>query len=129
MSEKELLSAIDDCIRAVEQLKRPASIKFIQEVSQLIADCFKNEKGPCPAILRFVKTENFCLVQHTKNRRIAGHGPFSFLKLRNCQSVRPDLGWSVHRKTDRLFYGIFQYFIPIFCPRESNTTGCVGWII
>lgn len=41
MTEK-LLSAIDDCIRAVEQLKRPASVQFIQEVSLLIADCFKN---------------------------------------------------------------------------------------
>jgi D-sedoheptulose 7-phosphate isomerase len=38
---KELLKAIDDCIRAVEQLKKPASIQFIEEVSQLIADCFK----------------------------------------------------------------------------------------
>ncbi len=38
----KLLSAIDDCIRAVEQLKRPTSVKFIQEVSGLIADCFKN---------------------------------------------------------------------------------------
>lgn len=37
-----LLSAIEDCIRAVEQLKRPASVKFIREVSLLIADCFKN---------------------------------------------------------------------------------------
>lgn len=40
MNDK-LLSAIDDCIQAIEQLKRPSSIKFIQEVSSLLADCFK----------------------------------------------------------------------------------------
>jgi len=39
---QELVLAIDDCIRAVEQLKKPSSIKFIIEVSDLIAACFKN---------------------------------------------------------------------------------------
>lgn len=42
MANNELLNAIDDCIRAVEQLKRPASIQFIEAVSRLIADCFEN---------------------------------------------------------------------------------------
>jgi D-sedoheptulose 7-phosphate isomerase len=36
----EVIHAIDDCIRALEQLKRPSSLAFIQEVSVLIADCF-----------------------------------------------------------------------------------------
>ena len=39
--QKELLNAIDDCIRAVEQLKHPSSLKFIQETALALADCFK----------------------------------------------------------------------------------------
>lgn len=38
--QKELLNAIDDCIRAVEQLKNPSSLRFIEEVSKALADCF-----------------------------------------------------------------------------------------
>lgn len=38
--QDHLLKAIDDCIEAVQQLKRPASILFMQQVSSLLADCF-----------------------------------------------------------------------------------------
>jgi D-sedoheptulose 7-phosphate isomerase len=38
--QKKLLSAIDDCIRAVEQLKKPAALLFMQEVVQALAACF-----------------------------------------------------------------------------------------
>lgn len=38
--QKNLLKAIDDCIRAVEQLKLPTSLLFLQQVSQALADCF-----------------------------------------------------------------------------------------
>lgn len=38
--KNKLLKAIDDCIRAVEQLKLPASLLFIQQVSQALAACF-----------------------------------------------------------------------------------------
>jgi D-sedoheptulose 7-phosphate isomerase len=37
---KKLLNAIDDCIRAVEQLKLPASLLFIEQVSHALANCF-----------------------------------------------------------------------------------------
>lgn len=39
--QKELLNAIEDCIRAVEQLKEPASVAFIQDVAYALAECFK----------------------------------------------------------------------------------------
>jgi D-sedoheptulose 7-phosphate isomerase len=38
--QKELLNAIDDCIRAVEQLKKPSSLLFIENVSYALANCF-----------------------------------------------------------------------------------------
>lgn len=38
--QKKLLKAIDDCIRAVEQLKLPTSLLFMQQVSHALADCF-----------------------------------------------------------------------------------------
>lgn len=38
--QKKLLEEIENCIRAVEQLKLPASLVFMQEVSQCIAHCF-----------------------------------------------------------------------------------------
>jgi D-sedoheptulose 7-phosphate isomerase len=38
--QKPLLDALDDCIRAIEQLKSLTSLSFIQEVAQLIATCF-----------------------------------------------------------------------------------------
>jgi D-sedoheptulose 7-phosphate isomerase len=38
--QKNLLKSIDDCIRAVEQLKLPASLLFMHEVSHVVADCF-----------------------------------------------------------------------------------------
>jgi len=41
--QKKLLTAIDDCIRAIEQLKLPTSLFFIEQTSQMIASCF--EKG------------------------------------------------------------------------------------
>ena len=37
---KTLIDAIDDCIRAVEQLKSSLALNFIQNVSHLIANCF-----------------------------------------------------------------------------------------
>lgn len=40
--QKELLNAINDCIRAVEQLKLPSSLLFIEQVSQALAQCFAN---------------------------------------------------------------------------------------
>ena len=38
--KKNLLNAIDDCIRAVEQLKRPTSLLFMHEVVKALVDCF-----------------------------------------------------------------------------------------
>lgn len=38
--QKKLLNAIDDCLRAVEQLKLPTSILFMQQVSHALATCF-----------------------------------------------------------------------------------------
>lgn len=38
--QKKLLNAIDDCIRAIEQLRQPSSLLFMQQVTQAIADCF-----------------------------------------------------------------------------------------
>lgn len=40
--QKELLNAIEDCVRAIEQLKSPSSVSFIQNASQALATCFKN---------------------------------------------------------------------------------------
>lgn len=38
--QKKLLNAIDDCIRAVEQLKRPLSLLFMQQAAEALAACF-----------------------------------------------------------------------------------------
>lgn len=37
---KKLLNAIDDCVRAIEQLKQPTSILFMEQVVKALADCF-----------------------------------------------------------------------------------------
>lgn len=37
----KLLNEIELCIQAIEQLKRPASVQFIQDVAQALADCFR----------------------------------------------------------------------------------------
>lgn len=42
IAQNSLLNAIDDCIRAVEQLKKPSSLFFIQEAARTIATCFQN---------------------------------------------------------------------------------------
>jgi D-sedoheptulose 7-phosphate isomerase len=39
--EKKILSAVDDGIRAIEFLKLPYSLQFIQNAALAIADCFK----------------------------------------------------------------------------------------
>ncbi len=36
-----LLGSIDDCMKAVEQLKAPESLRFLREASQTISDCFR----------------------------------------------------------------------------------------
>ena len=38
--QKKLLRSIDDCIRAVEQLRLPTSLLFMQHVSHALAACF-----------------------------------------------------------------------------------------
>jgi D-sedoheptulose 7-phosphate isomerase len=38
--QKDLLNAIDDCIQAVQQLKQPHALFFIENVSHAIAECF-----------------------------------------------------------------------------------------
>lgn len=38
--ETKLLNGIDRCIKAVEQLKKPLSVQFIQNVAAALADCF-----------------------------------------------------------------------------------------
>ncbi len=38
--QKNLLKAIDDCVQAVEQLKLPHSLFFMQQVSHALAACF-----------------------------------------------------------------------------------------
>lgn len=38
--QKKLLQAIQDCVHAIEQLKEPASLLFMQQVSHALADCF-----------------------------------------------------------------------------------------
>lgn len=39
--QKKLLDIIQDCIAAVEQLKNKSSLIFIEEVSEVLANCFK----------------------------------------------------------------------------------------
>ncbi|WP_068471141.1 D-sedoheptulose-7-phosphate isomerase [Candidatus Protochlamydia phocaeensis] len=39
--QNNLLQAIDDCIRAVEQLKLPSSLLFMQQAAAVLADCFQ----------------------------------------------------------------------------------------
>ena len=41
--QKKILHAIDDCMRAIEQLKHPMSLTFIEQVAQLLASCFKRD--------------------------------------------------------------------------------------
>ena len=38
--QTKLLKAIDDCISAMEQLKKPASLLFMQQVAYALASCF-----------------------------------------------------------------------------------------
>lgn len=38
--QKKLGHAVDDCIRAVEQLKLPSSLRFMEQASQAVAACF-----------------------------------------------------------------------------------------
>lgn len=38
--QKKLLNAIDDCVQAVAQLKKPSSLDFINQVSRALAHCF-----------------------------------------------------------------------------------------
>ncbi len=38
---KKILEAIENCTRAIEQLKLPSSLDFIQHVSEALATCFK----------------------------------------------------------------------------------------
>jgi D-sedoheptulose 7-phosphate isomerase len=38
--QNKLLNAIDDCIRAVEQLKLPSSLAFMEQTAQALAACF-----------------------------------------------------------------------------------------
>lgn len=39
---QRLLTAIDDSIRALEQLKQPQAVEFIEDVAQLLAACFRS---------------------------------------------------------------------------------------
>lgn len=41
--QTKLAESINECIRAIEQLKTPVAVEFIQDVAQLLKDCF--EKG------------------------------------------------------------------------------------
>lgn len=38
--QKKLLHAIQDCVHAIEQLKEPTSLLFMQQASHALADCF-----------------------------------------------------------------------------------------
>lgn len=38
--QKNLLKAIQDCVCAIEQLKEPAALLFMQQVSHALAECF-----------------------------------------------------------------------------------------
>jgi D-sedoheptulose 7-phosphate isomerase len=40
--DDQLLNAIDDCVRAIEQLKKPSSLIFIEQVAQALTICFQN---------------------------------------------------------------------------------------
>jgi len=40
----KLLDAVEDCIKAIEQLRNPASIHFIRDVGTLLANCFSDGK-------------------------------------------------------------------------------------
>lgn len=42
--QTKLLNGIEDCIKAVQQLRLPESVQFIQAASQLLADCFSAGK-------------------------------------------------------------------------------------
>ena len=44
MMQKKLCHAVDDCIRAVEQLKLPSSLRFMEQASQAVAACFDRGK-------------------------------------------------------------------------------------
>jgi D-sedoheptulose 7-phosphate isomerase len=39
--ETKILKAVDDGVRAIEFLKRPESLEFIQNTARLLADCFR----------------------------------------------------------------------------------------
>lgn len=39
--QKKLIEAVDDCIKAMEQLKAPTSLLFMQQVAEAIAICFE----------------------------------------------------------------------------------------
>lgn len=41
---QQLLRAIDDSLKALEQLKQPQSLAFIEDVADALATCFKNGK-------------------------------------------------------------------------------------
>ena len=38
---RRLLNEIDNCVKAVEQLKQPENLQFILQVAQLLVECFK----------------------------------------------------------------------------------------
>lgn len=38
--QKKLLDAIEDCLQALRQLKKPTSVLFIEQVAQALATCF-----------------------------------------------------------------------------------------
>lgn len=40
--EKKILNAIEDCIKALEQLREPSSVCFIRYVAEALANCFSN---------------------------------------------------------------------------------------
>jgi D-sedoheptulose 7-phosphate isomerase len=39
--QKQLIAAVNDCVRAVEQLKKPDSLLFMQDAAHKLADCFR----------------------------------------------------------------------------------------
>ena len=40
--QQKILQAVDDGVRAIEFLKKPESLVFIQNAARMIADCFRN---------------------------------------------------------------------------------------
>lgn len=42
--QKEILQAVDDAVRAIEGMKDPAVLSFIERAACLIADCFRSGK-------------------------------------------------------------------------------------